>query len=170
MNALALTTVSKLKHSEHSNYWNIGSLQYNSLFLITRPPPLETSASQTSYFIIHVWGTRSQLNYTWSLGGDYACAVYCMQCLLSFGASTVYTCSKFSVLSKKMVFLSATVVQRGCGKCLLPWSLRDSLRCNGGSAVIIVLTCTSYQWVMILTTRAASWSIYCGDEKHIGVA
>ena len=40
--------------------------------------------------------------------------------LLSFGASTVYTCSTFSVLSKTMVFLSATVVQGGCGKCLSP--------------------------------------------------
>ena len=32
----------------------------NSLFLITRPPPLETSASQTSYLIIHVYWTPSQ--------------------------------------------------------------------------------------------------------------
>jgi len=34
--------------------------------------------------------------------------------LLSFGASTVYTCSTFIVLSKTMVFLNATVVQGGC--------------------------------------------------------
>ena len=32
--------------------------------------------------------------------------------LLSFGASTVYTCSTFSVLSKMMVFLSAAVLHR----------------------------------------------------------
>ena len=41
--------------------------------------------------------------------------------LLSFGASMVYTCLTFSVLSKTMVFLSATIVQGGCGKCLSPW-------------------------------------------------
>ena len=35
-------------------------LQYSSLFLITRPPPLETSASQTSYLIFDVCETRSQ--------------------------------------------------------------------------------------------------------------
>ena len=57
--------------------------------------------------------------------------------LLSFGASTVYTCSMFSVLSKTMVFLSATVVQGGCRKCLLPWSLRGALRWNAGSVVLL---------------------------------
>ena len=40
--------------------WCVRPLQYNSLFVITRPPPLETFASQTSYLIIHVCGTRSQ--------------------------------------------------------------------------------------------------------------
>jgi len=34
--------------------------RYNSLFLFTPLPPLETSASQTSYLIIHACGTRSQ--------------------------------------------------------------------------------------------------------------
>ena len=92
MNALALTTVSKLKHSEHSNYWNIRSLQYNSLFLITRPPPLETSASQTSY--LHYSRLRNSFTiklYLKSRGRLCVCTVYCMQRLLSFGASTVYT-------------------------------------------------------------------------------
>ena len=76
---------------------------------------------------------NSFTNYTWSLGGNYMLAVYCSQhSLLSFGASMVYTCSTFSMLRRTMVFLSATVVQGGCRKCFLPWSLRGSLRCNAG--------------------------------------
>ena len=68
--------------------------------------------------------------------------------LLSFGASMVYTCSTFSVLSKTMVFLSATVVQGGCGKCLSPGKFTGSLRCNPGSVVIIVLTCNKCELLM----------------------
>ena len=55
------------------------------------------------------------------------CTVYCTHVfgsLLSVGASTVYTCSMFSMLSKTMVFLSATIVHRfmrftqmQCRKC-----------------------------------------------------
>ena len=89
-------------------------LQYNPLFLITRPSPLETYASQTSYLIIHVCGTRSQTIL--EVYENYVCAVYCthiLGSLLTFGTSMVYTCSAFSVLSKTMVFLSATVVQEG---------------------------------------------------------
>ena len=91
---------------------------HSNMFLITCPPPLETSASPTSYLIIRVCWTRSHT--TWSLGGETARALFAAHnssdSLLSFGASTVYTCSMFSVLSKTMVFLSATVEQGDCGK------------------------------------------------------
>ena len=35
----------------------------------------------------------------------------------------VLSCLTFSVLSKTMVFLSATIVQGGCGKCLFSWEI-----------------------------------------------
>ena len=83
---------------------------------------------------------NSFTNYTWSLG---ACAVYYTQ--LSGPVQWVrFTRVRRSdnVPSKTMVFLSATVVQGGCGKYLVPWSLRGSLRCNAGSGVIIM--CESF--------------------------
>ena len=139
VNALALTTMSKLKCSEHSEH---KPLQYNSLFLVTCPHPLETPAFQTSYFIIHICELVHKL-YLKSRG---KLRVYCLLHTMFIGFQNQYSymCLTFSVLSKTMVFLSATIVQGGCGKCLLPWSLLGSLKCNVGSAVIIVLTCTSY--------------------------
>ena len=72
---------------------------------------------------------------------------------MSFGASTVYTCSMFSVLSKTMVFLSATVLHRfmmftqvQCRKCCF-----DVYKLLMSNDIDCPLT---------------SWSIYCGDEKQ----
>ena len=42
-----------------------------------------------------------------------------------------------------MVFLSATVVQGGCKKCLLSWETYEVHSCNAGNVVVIVLTSTS---------------------------
>ena len=89
----------------------------HSLFLITHPPPLETSTSQTSYLIIHVCRTHSHtILEVW---GETTCALFTAHnvfgSLLRFVASMVYTCSTLSVLSKTMLFLSATLVQGGYG-------------------------------------------------------
>jgi len=64
------TIIEFISANGHSN-------NYNSWVLITRPPHLEISASQTSYLIIHVCGTCSQT--TWSLRENCACAVCCTQ-------------------------------------------------------------------------------------------
>ena len=115
VNALALTTVSKLKGSKHSEH---KPLQYNSLFLITRPHPLETPASQTSYLIIHICELVHKL-YLKSRGKlRVRCLLHTM--FIGFMDQYSYVCSTFSVLSKTMVFLSTIIVQGGCGKCLLP--------------------------------------------------
>ena len=103
-------------------------LQYNSLFLITHLPPLETSASQTSQLIIYVCGTRSQTIL--EVQGETTHALFTAHMLsvgslLSFGpVRLTCTCSTFSMLSKKIVFLSATV------QCKEGDSTRSSLRCN----------------------------------------
>ena len=79
--------------------------------------------------------------------------------LLSFRASTVYTCSTFSVLSKTMVFLSATVVQ---GRCFYMRFTQMQCRkcCNNCFDVYKLLMSND------IDRPPASWSIYCGDEKQ----
>ena len=135
----------------------IRPLQYNSLFFITRPPPLETSGFP--HILPHYSHLRNSFtNYTWSLGGNYPCAVYCTHVfgsLLSFGASTVYTCSTFSVLSKTMD--GVLECNRSSRRVLLH---EDQCRNNNCFDVYKLLMSND------IDRLPASWSIYCGDEKQ----
>ena len=112
--------------------WPLGHSFIVSLHPWRHPFPKHPTSLFTSVKVVprqlEVWGkTAHALFAAHNISGS----------LLSVRASMVYTCSTFSVLSKMMVFLSATVVQPG-------------------SVVIIVLTCISVcKWVtnivMILT-------------------
>ena len=94
-------------------------------------------------------------NYIWSLGGNYASTVYCTHVFGSFGASTVCTCSTFSMLSKTMV--------------------SHVLECNRSAQVHDVQQCRQccfdvYKLHVLMSNDIdrppASWSICCGDEKQ----
>ena len=72
---------------------------------------------------------------------------------MGFGASTVYT---FSVLSKTMVFLSATIVK---GRCFYTRFSQMQYR-----------KCCFDVYKLLMSNDIgcppASWSIYCGDVKQ----
>ena len=88
------------------------------------------------------------------------CAVYCIQRFLSFGASTVYTCSMVSVAEQDDGVLECNRSARRV--CEMPSTLRfTQMQCRK-CCDNIVLTCTSND----IDRLPASWSIYCGDEKQ----
>ena len=62
--------------------------------------------------LLEVWGETAHVLFA----AHNICGSY-------YRASTVYTCLTFSVLSKTMVLLSATVVQGRCG--LLSWEVYE---------------------------------------------
>ena len=72
---------------------------------------------------------------------------------MSFRASKVHT---YSVLSKTMVFLSATVVQGGCF-----YTRFTQMQCRKCCFDVYKLLMTND-----IDRPPASWSIYCGDEKQ----